>query len=282
MKLSELKDIYYQELNTIYPADEIDVIFFWIAEKVLEKPQSILRLALNEEWSDFEEKKNRILFKLIQLKKHRPVQYILGETEFFGMKFFVNENVLIPRPETEELIEWILSENVNSDLKIIDIGTGSGCIPVVLKKYLPETEIFALDFSEKALETARNNAGFHQTEIRFLQDDFLKMNFDELPVSDIIVSNPPYIAEHEKTGMNKNVTGFEPHSALFVPNENTLIFYERIIEFAKQKLNPNGKIYVEINQNLAQETKELFLKEFQIVELRKDISGNFRMLKASN
>lgn len=282
MKLSELKDIYYQELNTIYPADEIDVIFFWIAEKVLEKPQSILRLALNEEWSDFEEKKNRILFKLIQLKKHRPVQYILGETEFFGMKFFVNENVLIPRPETEELIEWILSENVNSDLKIIDIGTGSGCIPVVLKKYLPETEIFALDFSEKALETAHNNAGFHQTEIRFLQDDFLKMNFDELPVFDIIVSNPPYIAEHEKTGMNKNVTGFEPHSALFVPNENTSIFYERIIEFAKQKLNPNGKIYVEINQNLAQETKELFLKEFQIVELRKDISGNFRMLKASN
>src|SRR5690606_492309 len=146
-------------------------------------------------------------------------------TEFYGHKFFVNENVLIPRPETEELVEWIVKENKNKNLKIIDIGTGSGCIPISLKKEIPSAEIYALDFSEKALETAKINAEFHQTEIKFLQNDFLKMDFQSLPNFDIIVSNPPYIAESERNSMDKNVLEFEPASALFVPDDDALIFY---------------------------------------------------------
>lgn len=279
MKLSTLQNSYRNELQSIYSNAEADRIFFWIAEKILDKPESILKLALDEEWREFDEKKNQFLFKLMLLKDHQPIQYVLGETEFYGMKFFVNENVLIPRPETEELIEWILKDTTNEKLKIIDIGTGSGCIPIVLKRNLPDSEIFALDISQKAIETAKINAEFHQTEIQFIQKDFLNMDFEELPEFDIIVSNPPYIAETEKNEMDENVVKFEPQSALFVPDENPLIFYERIIELAKQKLKLKGKIYVEINQNLAEETKELFEKSFENVKLKKDISGNFRMIK---
>lgn len=282
MKLLELQNTYQKELQSIYSSSEIDRIFFWIAEKILDKPEHILRLALEEEWWEFEEKKNQFLFKLVLLKDHTPIQYILGETEFYGMKFFVNENVLIPRPETEELVEWILKDIKNAGLKIIDIGTGSGCIPIVLKKNLPNASIWAMDFSEKAIETAQINAEYHQTDIQFLQNDFLHMNFKELPEFDLIVSNPPYIGETEKNEMDENVVKFEPHSALFVPDENPLIFYEKIVEFAKQKLKPNGKIFVEINQNLARETKELFQNNFENTELKKDISENFRMIKAFN
>lgn len=282
MKLIELKNLFQKELIEIYSESEIDSIFFWIAEKNLEKPASMLKLALHEEWTEFEENKNRFLFQLMQLKDHKPFQYVLGETEFYGLKFFVNENVLIPRPETEELVEWILSDNPNFDGKIIDIGTGSGCIPITLKKHLHSAKISALDFSEKAIETAKNNAGFHQTEIEFIHADFLKMDFADLTKFDIIVSNPPYIAEFERNSMDKNVLEFEPDFALFVPDDDALIFYERIIEFAENNLNPNGKIYVEINQNLAKETEELFQKNFKFVELKRDISGNFRMIKASN
>lgn len=282
MKLLELQNTYQKELQSIYSSSEIDRIFFWIAEKILDKPEHILRLALEEEWWEFEEKKNQFLFKLVLLKDHTPIQYILGETEFYGMKFFVNENVLIPRPETEELVEWILNDVKNAELKIIDIGTGSGCIPIVLKKNLPNASVWAMDFSEKAIETAQINADYHQTDIQFIQNDFLTMDFKELPEFDIIVSNPPYIGETEKNAMDKNVVQFEPHSALFVSDENPLIFYERIIDFAKQKLNPNGKIYVEINQNFPRETKELFQNIFENTELKKDISGNFRMIKSFN
>lgn len=285
MKLLELKNLFQKELTEIYSESEINTIFFWLAEKNLDKSASILKLALNEEWREFEENKNRFLFQLMELKNHKPFQYILGEAEFYGLKFFVNEDVLIPRPETEELIEWIINDLQKPDnevQKIIDIGTGSGCIPITLKKHLPSTEIFALDFSEKALKTAKNNAGFHQTNIKFIHSDFLNMDFSTLPNFDIIVSNPPYIANSEKNSMDRNVLEFEPASALFVPDDNALIFYERIVEFAQENSNPNGKIYVEINQSLAKETKELFQNKFKSVELKKDISGNFRMLKATN
>ncbi|SMC67850.1 peptide chain release factor N(5)-glutamine methyltransferase [Moheibacter sediminis] len=286
MKLLELKNLFQKELNSIYSESEIDMIFFWLAEKIVDKPASILKLALNEEWTEFEQNKNRFIFQLMELKTHKPFQYVLGETEFYGLKFFVNENVLIPRPETEELVEWIINDYRHPELfegqKIIDIGTGSGCIPITLKKNLPGAEISALDFSERALEVAKNNAGFHQTKIEFIHSDFLKMDSSALPKFDIIVSNPPYIADSERNSMAKNVLEFEPASALFVPDENDLIFYEKIIEFAQGKLNPNGKIYVEINQNLAQKTEELFQNHFNFVELKKDISGNYRMLKAFN
>lgn len=280
MKLSELKNSYLKELKSIYSVSEIDSIFYWVAEKIIGKPASILRMTHDEEWSDFDEKKLLFSYNLWELKNHKPIQYILGETEFYGFKFFVNESVLIPRPETEELIEWILTHKLNPECKILDIGTGSGCIPIVLKKKWTNSDIYALDISKDALKTAKNNAEYHQTEIQFLEADFLEMNFSKLPQFDLIVSNPPYISKVEKERMDRNVTGFEPDSALFVPDSDPLLFYRRICEMAHQKLNEHGKVYVEINQDLALETKELFDKHFEEVELKKDISGNYRMICA--
>ena len=282
MKLAEFRSLYQKELQSLHSENEIDLMFYWITEKILDKPESVLRHLLEEELPELEENKNVFLFKLIQLKEQKPLQYITGETEFYGMKFFVNESVLIPRPEKEELIEWILKDVKNSNLQILDVGTGSGCIPIVLKKNLPQAEILAMDISEKALETALLNVKYHRTEINFLQTDFLNMSFENLPEFDIIVSNPPYIGETEKLEMNENVVKFEPHSALFVPDENTLVFYKKIIELAKLKLKPKGKIYVEINQRLAHETFDLFQNEFPNTELRKDISGNYRMIRTIN
>lgn len=282
MKLSELKNSYQNELKAIYSQEEIDRIFYWIAETIFEQPQQNLRLILDKEWHELEEKKNLFFLKLFQLKEHQPIQYILGEAEFYGMIFFVNENVLVPRPETEELVEWVLNDHKNLKRSILDIGTGSGCIPITLKKHQPGFEVSALDISKKALKTAETNAKLHQTAINFFEADFLNMHFSSLPFFDVIVSNPPYIAEKEKKEMHANVVKFEPHQALFAPNDNPLVFYKKIIDLAHQKLNPNGCIYVEINQNLAQETKELFRKNFQNVELKKDISGNFRMIKSFN
>jgi|26BtaG_2_1085354.scaffolds.fasta_scaffold00053_20 release factor glutamine methyltransferase len=280
MKLSELKNSYLKELKSIYSVSEIDSIFYWVAEKIIGKPASILRMTHDEEWADFDEKKLLFSYNLWELKNHKPIQYILGETEFYGFKFFVNESVLIPRPETEELIEWILTHKLNPECKILDIGTGSGCIPIVLKKKWTNSDIYALDISKDALKTAKNNAEYHQTEIQFLEADFLEMNFSKLPQFDLIVSNPPYISKVEKERMDRNVTGFEPDSALFVPDSDPLLFYRRICEMAYQKLNEHGKVYVEINQDLALETKELFDKHFEEVELKKDISGNYRMICA--
>lgn len=282
MKLAEFRSLYQKELQSLHSENEIDLMFYWITEKILDKPESVLRHLLEEELPELEENKNVFLFKLIQLKEQKPLQYITGETEFYGMKFFVNESVLIPRPETEELIEWILKDVKSSNLQILDVGTGSGCIPIVLKKNLPQAEILAMDISEKALETALLNVKYHRTEINFLQTDFLNMSFESLPEFDIIVSNPPYIGETEKLEMDENVVKFEPHSALFVPDENTLVFYKKIIELAKLKLKPKGKIYVEINQRLAHETFDLFQNEFPNTELRKDISGNYRMIRTIN
>lgn len=280
MKLSELKQMYSDGLKNLYSDSEIDLIFFWTAEKIIRKPESILRLALNEEWFEFEDKKNLFLFYLLELKNRKPLQYVLGETEFFGLRFFVNPGVLIPRPETEELVEWILDDHPEPNDKIIDLCTGSGCIAVTLKTKLTQNEIWALDFSDAAIETAKVNADYHNTAVNFVNDNLLEMNFDALPRLDIIVSNPPYIALSEKQQMDKVVLDNEPEEALFVSDEDPLIFYKKIIELGKEKLNPGGMIYVEINQNLATETFQLFKHSFPETELRKDISGNYRMIKS--
>jgi len=280
MNLKEILTTFKEELAEIYSNSEIEFIFFWLAEKNLERPASLLKLAVDDEWDKVQESNARFIFQLIELKKHTPFQYVIGETEFYGLNFFVNENVLIPRPETEELIEWILQDNPNFSGKMLDIGTGSGCIPITLKKHITNAEIYALDFSEKALQTAQNNAGFHQTEIEFIQMDFLNFDENKLPKLDIIISNPPYIAESEKSEMHENVLKFEPNSALFVPDQNPLIFYQKIAEFAQMNLNPNGQIYLEINQKLGLETENIFKNLGYETELRKDISGNYRMIKA--
>lgn len=224
-----------------------------------------------------EEKIDHIIERLIT---HEPIQYILGETEFFGLPFVVNENVLIPRPETEELVETILSEHKDSKVKILDIGTGSGSIAIALKKYLPNASIEAWDFSEKALDTARLNAKKNNTNIVFKKVDVLS-DYPETEKFDIIVSNPPYVLESEKQVMNENVLDYEPYSALFVPDNNPLLFYVRIADIATKLLKREGKIYLEINQAKGAETKQMLEeKKFKNVVIIKDISGNDRIIKA--
>jgi release factor glutamine methyltransferase len=216
-----------------------------------------------------------------ELKQGRPLQYIVGEAWFYKYPFKVNEAVLIPRPETEELVEWILSCIVKTNLSLLDIGTGSGCIPITIKKEKPETHITSLDISRQALAIAEENARQLNTEIKFLTLDFLnESSWVDLNKYDLIVSNPPYIPVNEKETLSVNVRNHEPHQALFVPGNQPLLFYEKIAKFGKEYLNDQGLIFLELHQDYAYETKKLF-EEFgyKNVELRKDISGNDRMLK---
>ena len=232
------------------------------------------------------------------LLAYKPVQYVLNEAWFCGLKFFVNEQVLIPRPETEELVEWIqqtiINENLvnklrfaekqlpaNNDLTILDIGTGSGCIPISLKKKFPEIEIYACDISKSGLEVAQLNAITHHTEISFLQINFLdRSQWSPLPVMDTIISNPPYIPLKDKSLMRPNILQYEPHLALFVDDDNPLEFYRAIAGFAKEKMKPGGNIFVEINEDLAKDVQELFFENgFLQVELKKDMQGKDRMVR---
>lgn len=237
-----------------------------------------------------------------ELLTHKPVQYVLHEAWFYGLRFYVDENVLIPRPETEELVAWIVeearsqrsevrglkSENTSdfrlqtSDLVLLDIGTGSGCIPISIKKKLPQAEVYACDVSEQALAVASKNAITLQTPVHFLQADFLNTStWPDLPAVDIIVSNPPYIPHHNESSMLQNVLAYEPHLALFVPNEDPLVFYEAIARFAKEKLRPGGSIFVEIHEDLGEQTKALFELNGFTAEVKKDFQGKDRMVKAN-
>jgi release factor glutamine methyltransferase len=222
-----------------------------------------------------------------KLLRHEPVQYVLHEAWFAGMKMYVDENVLIPRPETEELVDWIVSDSPltthHSSFTMLDIGTGSGCIAVALKKKFPSAQVHALDISDAALHVARQNAQLNHTEILLHKADILK-NTDtgNFPRFDIIVSNPPYIRQSEAEKMQTNVFLYEPHIALFVPDENSLIFYEHISNFALSHLKPNGNIYLEINEALSTEVLTLFQsKAFASVQIKKDLQGKERMLKAN-
>jgi release factor glutamine methyltransferase len=230
---------------------------------------------------------------LSELLNQKPIQYIIGATEFYGLPFLVNENTLIPRPETEELVEWIVAESRNSatgSLKILDIGTGSGCIAISLAKNLPNAEVFAVDVSEKALAVAKKNADTNKVKVNFIQADILKINdLVELPTSnfqlpthfDIIVSNPPYVRHLEKAEIKPNVLEYEPHLALFVEDTDALLFYRKIAELANENLAEKGKLFFEINQYLGKETLQLLEKfGFNSTELKKDIYGNDRMTRS--
>ena len=215
-----------------------------------------------------------------ELKKGKPYQQILGYTEFYGNRFFVDENVLIPRPETEELLELAISKIKNlkskiQHLKLLDVGTGSGIIPITLKKHFPKAIVSAIEISEKALEIAQKNADFHQTEIKFLQADYL--NTDLTENYDVIISNPPYIGIDENTEIEDSVKGFEPNIALFSPTSDALIFYRKIAKDCETNLNKKGLFFLEINQKLGKETLKLF-KNFSESELVKDLSGNDRFV----
>ena len=235
--------------------------------------------------SDFEVKsENQLFFKsaIQELKEEKPIQYIIGSTDFYGLSFKVTEATLIPRPETEELVDWIMKDHSDKNkLSILDIGTGSGCIPICLAKNLPKGSISTLDVSEEAIKVAQENAKMNEAVVEFINDDILTYSSDSNKY-DVIVSNPPYVRHLEKPEIKKNVLAYEPHLALFVEDSDPLIFYRKIAEFAIENLTNNGVLYFEINQYLGQETVNLVKSYgFTSVELRKDLSGNDRMLKAS-
>lgn len=240
-----------------------------------------LDLALNpgKEISSVEVKKFEKALQ--QLLKHEPIQYIIGETEFLGLVLKVNPHVLIPRPETEELVQWVvedLQKKDPKDLSILDIGTGSGCIAVSLAKNFPQARVSAMDISEEALNCAGINAESNQVKISFIQQDILKL--DRLAEEyDVIISNPPYVRELERKEMKRNVLEHEPPLALYVKDEDPLIFYKKITKLAEAGLKKNGNLYFEINQYLAEETKRIVADSNLQPELRKDIFGNYRMLK---
>jgi len=217
-----------------------------------------------------------------RLLTHEPLQYVLNESWFCGFRFYVDENVLIPRPETEELVEWIISncKFPLGDLTITDIGTGSGCIAISLKRKLRKAEVMGVDVSEGALRVAQKNATTLGVDVRFKQADFLNpATWKDLPVSDIIVSNPPYIPEKDRHTMHPNVLDHEPATALFVPDEDALLFYKAIAAFGKTNLKTGGSIFLEIHEDLGQECIQLFRQEGYSTELKKDMQGKDRMLK---
>lgn len=220
-----------------------------------------------------------------ELLNQRPVQYVLGEAWFMDMKLAVNEHVLIPRPETEELVEWIikdLKQSGNKRLSLIDIGTGSGCIPIAVKRKIPQVTASAIDISDDALEVAKLNSVAQNVMIDFLQLDFLnRINWSKLGSFDRIVSNPPYIKKSEESAMRNNVLRYEPHLALFVPDEDALLFYKAIAGFSQKHLKPGGNVYVEINEALGEPVIEVFRKNgFSNIILKKDMQGKDRMVKA--
>jgi release factor glutamine methyltransferase len=279
------KTVFQHELASIYDEMEIDS-FFYI---VLEHLHGLKRidLALNPETVIDGIHLKQWKAVVSDLKVQKPIQYILGETEFFGLRFEVNENTLIPRPETEELVELIINEEVRgkrqeAKVKILDIGTGSGCIAISLAKNIADSEVFAIDVSDKALAVAEKNAIINEVKVTFLLKNILETE-DLEQQFDVIVSNPPYVRNLEKAEIKPNVLEYEPHLALFVEDTDALIFYRKIAQLAKKNLNPNGKLYFEINQYLGLETFKL-LEDlgFKEIKLLKDIYGNDRMIRALN
>lgn len=269
-----------ESLREEYPPQEVSTFFNLLAESYLGMTR--LEIALSPDKSLSPQEISRFRWALKKLLDHQPIQYIIGETEFSGLVFKVDHNVLVPRPETEELVEWVLADTEKDgqeDLKILDIGTGSGCIAISLAKKLPWAKVAAMDISAGALEVAQKNARRHGTRVKFLRADILST--EELEgYYDIIISNPPYVRELERSGMNRNVLDNEPSGALFVKDEDPLLFYDKITKLAIQSLPQGGKLYFEVNQFLGEATRDLVKREGFSTELRKDIFGNDRMLKA--
>ncbi len=322
MTITDLKNKFQKELLSLYLKEEITTFFYLLTEHRLGLKRLDIALDPNATISTINEQ--FFLTNIGKLKKEIPIQYIIGETEFFGLPFYVDKDVLIPRPETEELVKWVIEKtkeariknkdnpDSNRELQIIDIGTGSGCIAIAFAKNIPNVKVWALDVSEKALEVAKKNANLNKVDIEFLQLDILKKDSLQKVIKnkvkrsadknkitsslsitsrtppnnrlkfDIIVSNPPYVRELEKQEIKNNVLQNEPNLALFVKDENPLVFFDKIADFAKENLTPNGELYFEINQYLGTETAELLQKKgFQNIELRKDLFGNDRMIFSS-
>jgi release factor glutamine methyltransferase len=302
--METIKDVFlsfHQSLKDLYDSREIEAIALLVIEEITGITRAKLKAFPEDNVGG--EAIEKIQAVLDELKTGKPVQYILGSTEFYGLNFLVNPATLIPRPETEELVDWILVESqklkVESQqpLTIFDIGTGSGCIAISLKKNLPDAQVTAIDISAHALHTAAQNAVINEVKIDFIEHNILDIEYSENRASsqeennsacdiqtamfNIIVSNPPYVTLADKSQMHQNVTDFEPHSALFVPEDDPLIFYKAIVKYATGHLFQNSMLFFEINENHGKEVIELLTDKYFInIELRKDISGRDRMVKA--
>lgn len=292
MLLKQYKTHFFEALKNIQDEQEIESFFFILTEYLHNFKRVEVALNPNFELSEDDVQKWNAI--LVDLQQEKPIQYITGEAWFYGLRFEVNENTLIPRPETEELVEWILNSSIiqqPSPINILDIGTGTGCIPISLKANVPHATVSAIDVSERALEVAKKNAELNKVEINFIQVNILEVqDLSKLQSSithhsspfDIIVSNPPYVRNLEKQEIKKNVLDYEPHLALFVEDTDALLFYRKIAQLALKNLSPNGLLFFEINQYLGKETVELLENlGFKNIELKKDLYGNDRMVKCS-
>jgi release factor glutamine methyltransferase len=291
MTLKSLQTQAEQSLASLYPPHEAKAISRMLLMEMLHLSRAELLLSPHHELS--ETQATQALQAIEQLRQMRPIQHVLGSVEFCGLPFVVNEHTLIPRPETEELVSWIVDERRHaSSISILDLGTGSGCIAVALAKQLPQANVCACDISPQALDIAQQNAQRNGVEVRFEICDLRRATCEvrreicDIPTTifgsqfSIIVSNPPYVCESEKSAMRDNVLRYEPHSALFVPDNDPLVFYTCIAQLAQQWLRSDGEIFVEINERFGRQTAEVFVAHgFASVELRKDIFGKERMMK---
>lgn len=279
MSLKKLQETFVKKLEQVYVYDEAVNICHLVIENLTGINLRQQKQASFTPDGCFLQMLDEIQSRLL---KHEPVQYILNEAWFYDIPFYVNKQVLIPRPETEELVDWIIKEHTgNTGIRILDIGTGSGCIPVILKRKLPAADVTSCDISPEALAVARKNAARHKTPIDFIETDFLDESIrGQLPKADIIVSNPPYVPESDQTAMHKNVLLYEPHTALFVKNEDPLIFYHAIASAGTELLKRGGSIYVEIYEHYGQQTFDLFQQQGYQTVLKKDAQGKDRMIKA--
>lgn len=280
MTLNSYKKWFNEQLQHLYDADEIKSMLTIVAYEVLGLSRVDLVLKDNESLSEAQiVQLNNVLS---QLQQEIPIQYIFEKAYFYGYEFKVSPATLIPRRETEELVEWVLSEmnrQPEKKWRVLDIGTGTGCIPISIKKEFPLAEIFAMDISTGALKIAKENAENLNASVTFIEQNILST--DQLDSYDIIISNPPYVRNLEKAEIKKNVLAYEPHLALFVEDNDPFIFYRKIAELAQKSLTENGLLFFEINQYLGEEMQQMVSEYFKIIELRKDLQGNDRMMKCS-
>jgi len=266
-------------LGALYPAGEVNTLIRRIIEYVCRMPLAQQLLCKDTQLSQTEKERIHIIVR--RLEKMEPLQYVFGETVFCGLTLEVNPSVLIPRPETEELVELIRQTETDRCLKIMDTGTGSGCIAIALAHYLPEAEVYAVDISESALATARSNAVRNGVSINFIHADILRTTLPELPPLDVIVANPPYVRESEKKDMQANVLDYEPPIALFVPDDDPLLFYRRIAAVGRERLKPDGRLFLEVNEAFGAATVSLLHETgYRNIELIRDLSNKERIIKA--
>lgn len=279
MNFREVIGFIKSELSGFYPDQEIDAMYRIIFSCLLGFSQYDLIVRATD---IIPEKTELQIYDIIQqLKGGKPIQYILGETEFYGLKFKVDQRVLIPRPETEELVDWIIKDSKSfSNPKILDIGTGSGCIAISLAKFIQNSDVSALDISNEAMYIARENGNINGVSINYIKHDILHPNISGDIKYNIIVSNPPYVTLQQKDMMHKNVLDYEPEIALFTPDDDPLLFYKAITKFASIHLTGNGLLYFEINEDLGKETLKIMRGYGFDAEIRKDINEKDRMIKA--